>query len=419
MKIPISIQPLCVAALLWGSIAPARAATVQFNYGIVSVNFLTGNNVNATLHGFDPTLGTLDAVDVSFSASAVLLQGNAISSRIRVYDGTTLLDTITFPNMVGRAQQAESGAFTVPAANLADFETAGTVDLTLTPFTACRGSAPTPSGCNGFNANVGGTVTYTYTPASIPSSVPEPRTTVLFTVGLICAAFFRCCPREFARIRRLHRWQGFTMTLNRISKLLFAACILGATANASVVVFNFDGDNLGTTTTFTDTDPITGLSATFSSAADPGGFVVYPSTFQTLTGNVLGDPGPAGQDNLTLDVGFSTELTAITLNFATSDFTTPSPLTLQAYQNSILVGSTTLPGMFLSGSTFPEGEIAFGGAGFNRVAISSTATDFAVDNITVATAPEPGPLASFAVGLVCLALGARRRKSRSSAASNN
>ena len=209
------------------------------------------------------------------------------------------------------------------------------------------------------------------------------------------------------------------MTLNRILQLLFAASILGTTANASVVVFNFDGDNLGTTTIFTDTDPLTGISATFSSTADPGGFVVYPSMFQTLTGNVLGDPGPAGQNNLTLDVNFSTELSAITLNFATSDFAAPSPLTLQAYQNSILVGSATLPGMFLSGFPFPEGEIAFSGAGFNRVAISSTATDFAVDNITVATAPEPGPLSSFAVGLICLALGARRRKSRSSAASNN
>jgi len=45
-----------------------------------------------------------------------------------------------------------------------------------------------------------------------------------------------------------------------------------------------------------------------------------------------------------------------------------------------LVGSNTLPGQFLAGFTFPEGEIAFDGATFNRIVISSTAPDFAVDN---------------------------------------
>jgi hypothetical protein len=209
------------------------------------------------------------------------------------------------------------------------------------------------------------------------------------------------------------------MTFNRILQLFFAACLTGgATASAaSIAVFNFDGDSLGTATSFTDT--ANGLSATFSSPGDPGGFVVYSSMFETLTGNVLGDPGPAGQDNLTLSVNFSGELSAITLNFATSDFSTPSPLTLQAYQNSVLVGSTTATGMFLSGFTFPEGEIAFDGAFFNRIAISSTATDFAVDNITVATTPEPTPLTSFALGFLFLVLGSLRRRSRVSADSNN
>jgi hypothetical protein len=206
------------------------------------------------------------------------------------------------------------------------------------------------------------------------------------------------------------------MTLKRILPILIAACATSAAANASVV-FNFDGDSLGTATTFTDT--MNGLSATFSSTADPGGFVVYSSMFETLTGNVLGDPGPAGQDNLTLDVNFSGELNAVTLNFATSDFSVPSPLTLTAYQNSLPVGSATTSGMFLDGFLFPEGEVAFDGAAFNRITIASTATDFAVDNITVNQTPEPGPLSLVALGIVFFALGSRRTKSRAGASSTN
>lgn len=208
------------------------------------------------------------------------------------------------------------------------------------------------------------------------------------------------------------------MTFKCISQLFLVVCATGAAANAdSIAVFNFDADSLGTATAFTDT--ANGLSATFSSNGDPGGFVIYQSMFETLTGNVLGDPGPAGQDNLMLDVSFSNELTAVTLNFATSDFVTASPLTLQAYQGSTLVGSTAQTGMFLSGFDFPEGEIAFDGAAFNRIAISSAATDFAVDNITVSAVPEPASLVYLATGLLCLAMGSLRRKSRSGAASIN
>lgn len=201
------------------------------------------------------------------------------------------------------------------------------------------------------------------------------------------------------------------MIFNKSLCVVLAAAALSAAANASTV-FNFDGDTLGTSTTFTDT--VNGLSATFSSTADPGGFVVYQSMFETLTGNVLGDPGPAGQDNLALSVNFSQNLSAVVLDFATSDFITPSPLTLTAYENSTLVGSNTLPGQFLPGFTFPEGEIAFDGAIFNQIVISSTATDFAVDNINVipaTAAPEPTTCALLGAGLLALSIPAVRRRS--------
>jgi hypothetical protein len=197
------------------------------------------------------------------------------------------------------------------------------------------------------------------------------------------------------------------MSFNKSVKLFLPMVLLSAAANASVV-FTFDGDSPGTSTTFTDT--VGGLSATFSSSADPGGFVVYPTMFETLTGNVLGDPGPAFMDNLALDVSFSQNLSAIELDFATSDFITPSLFTVSAYENSDLVGSVSSTGQFLSGFTFPEGEIAFAGGPFNNVVISSAATDFAVDNITVATAPEPGTLATFGIGLFLLGISSVRRR---------
>jgi hypothetical protein len=190
-------------------------------------------------------------------------------------------------------------------------------------------------------------------------------------------------------------------------KLLLPTVVLCAAANAGAI-FNFDGDSLGTATGFTDT--ANGISATFSSAADPGGFVVYASMFETLTGNVLGDPGPAEQDGLNLNISFSQDLQAITLDFATDDFITPSPFTITAFENSTQVGTATSTGEFLSGFTFPEGEITFAGGPFNQVVLSSTAMDFAVDNINVIAAPEPGTFALLGASLLLTSLAFMRRR---------
>ena len=196
------------------------------------------------------------------------------------------------------------------------------------------------------------------------------------------------------------------MKLKNTLRIFLACGAFCAAANASTT-FNFDNDSLGTATNFTDT--VNGLSATFSSSADPGGFVVYQSIFETLTGNVLGDPGPAGMDGLNLDINFSQGLGAVTLDFATADFGTPSPLTLTAYEGSNLVGSSTSTGQYLNGFTFPEGEITFAGQTFDQLVVSSSAMDFAVDNITVAPTPEPAAFSLFAVGLLAMGIPAAKR----------
>lgn len=167
-------------------------------------------------------------------------------------------------------------------------------------------------------------------------------------------------------------------------------------ANAATI-FNFDNDTVGTTTTFTDT--VGNLSATFSSSV-PGAYSVQQSFFSTLTGNILGSPANNGP--LTID--FNSNLSAISLLFATADFNTPSPFTLAAYEGNTLVGSTTSAGMFLAGFLFPEGEIAFSGATFNSVVLSSPANGFAIDNVQAAAA-TPEPRYTWLLGIVLLAVG--------------
>jgi hypothetical protein len=199
------------------------------------------------------------------------------------------------------------------------------------------------------------------------------------------------------------------MNFSKPLRCFLAAAAVCAAANAATV-FTFDSDSLGTATGFTD--KVNGISATFSSPGDPGGFVVYQSMFDTLTGNVLGDPGPAGKDGLSLTVAFSINLSYVALDFATADFFSASPLTLTAYENSKLIGSTTATGTVPGGYTFPEGVISFAGKPFDQIVISSTAMDLAVDNISVVAAPEPAVCALFGAGLLVLGLAGRLRTQR-------
>jgi hypothetical protein len=194
--------------------------------------------------------------------------------------------------------------------------------------------------------------------------------------------------------------------------LILPAALLITMMAAPVIhassIFTFDNDTVGTPTQFTDTN--NGISATFSSSGDPGGFAVEPaSLFAILTGNALGDPGPAFLQNLTLTINFSTDLSAIDLLFATGDFGPASPFTLTAYEDNELIGSSTATGMVLN--IFPEGEIAFSGPAFNTVVLSSRAPTFAIDNVEVAATPEPGLAGMYLIaGLMLAGVSTIRRR---------
>ncbi len=184
-------------------------------------------------------------------------------------------------------------------------------------------------------------------------------------------------------------------------------------------VFNFDNDALGTYTPFTDVN--NGVSATFTSNGDPGGFEIQQSFLQNSPGNFLIDPGPAYSDGLSLTVSFSNRLSSVSLDFGINSLTSSDTFTLSAYLGSALVGTDKESGSVPSGSNYPQGVAAFNGGSFNSIVLTSTGLDLSVDNVVVSNTPvtatpEPGMLP--VLGLVVPLCGAivYRRKAFSARA---
>ena len=179
----------------------------------------------------------------------------------------------------------------------------------------------------------------------------------------------------------------------------------GATrpAQAQTATFNFDADAFGTATTFTDVS--SGLAATFSSPADPGGFTVFPSLFTTLSGNVLIDDVLNANSQIPLDIAFSRPARAFSLSFAQTS-TNAGPFRADFFSGGVHVASASALGTPV-GPSNSEGFLSFsGGPLFDSVALTSpNSVAFAVDNLQVDAVPAV-PEASTTVSLgLLLALG--------------
>ena len=192
-----------------------------------------------------------------------------------------------------------------------------------------------------------------------------------------------------------------------LSLLAFCTVPLLADISASFIT---GGGPPSQVTTFSETN--NGVTATFSTPADPGGFVTASPTLFTWGPEMLIDPGPANAPNIPLQRAFSSPLDSISMNFGTDG---TGLFDLDAYSGGTLVGSTSLEGTPLV--SFPEGTISFSGEDFDRVVLTSPSTPFfAIGNVNVTAdiTPEPTyllivPLLAF--GLVLFKI--RRAASRS------
>ncbi len=196
-------------------------------------------------------------------------------------------------------------------------------------------------------------------------------------------------------------------TMGHAMKCVFALAILlffSSTALFADTLFISGSVPPGTTTPFSETD--NGLTATFTSPADPGGFIIAPSFF-SFGPQILVDPGPANASNIPLDISFSAPLASISMDFGLDG--APGPFQLDAYLHGSLVGSATAMGVIPSGYQFPEGVISFSGTAFDSLVLTSPTTPyFGVANLDVPI-PEPSSLILLATALAG-AGGVLRRK---------
>lgn len=195
--------------------------------------------------------------------------------------------------------------------------------------------------------------------------------------------------------------------MTRRVAIVLAAALAVSASIADAQTFDFETTPAGTAVPLSITSG--GLTATFTSGA---GFSVQPAFFSSaLSGLVLRDDDPAMGS---LTVAFSSPVTGILLNFATNSPLTPAGLTLEARDGATVVGSVSVPGVVPPGFLFPEGLVSFTGPTFTSVVLSSSARDFAVDNLvlTAATAviPEPGTLLLFGTGALLVGASALRRR---------
>ncbi len=188
----------------------------------------------------------------------------------------------------------------------------------------------------------------------------------------------------------------------------------GHSARAGQATFDFSSLPFGDSTPFSLTN--NGLTASFSSPGDPGGFEIFSSFFETISG-VLLSPGPAGKSGIPLNIDFSQSVNSISLQFALEATTIPPTTTLDL---SATLGGSPAGGTSATGTVppppsggNPEGVLNFSGL-FNSVDLSTVAPNFAIGQIVVnystAAVPEPSSLLMSSVLGVALLGGALLRR---------
>jgi hypothetical protein len=191
--------------------------------------------------------------------------------------------------------------------------------------------------------------------------------------------------------------------------VLCALSMLAFCVPASAEIFTFEDVSAFTTVPFSVTSGT--LTADFLSPQGPVFFVADASAFSSLTGKVLVDSDLAQNE---LRILFSEPLEALGLPFALNSGQASDALFLHAFSRGRQVGSSFATGRVPGGGfAFPEGTIFFGGAVFDEVRLTSSALNFAIDNVNVSLAdtavPEPSSIWLGGAALTVLALVQRKR----------
>jgi hypothetical protein len=205
------------------------------------------------------------------------------------------------------------------------------------------------------------------------------------------------------------------MRLARVIVLALGASLAAAPSLSAQqqVVFDFDLTPIGTTTPFT-LSPVFDYAATFSS---DGTFTVVDEFqqsslgFQSLGGRVLLD---ADEPRHALLVTFASLIQAVSLDFALN--APAGSLTWETRAFGVPLAVTTVGGVIPTGFTYPEGHVDVSGGGlFNGVYITSTAPNFAIDDVRIVgeaptAIPEPSTVAMLGFGVVLLGLAQSCRR---------
>jgi len=205
---------------------------------------------------------------------------------------------------------------------------------------------------------------------------------------------------------RLESWRkGEGDVKLRLGVMLAVVALLGGlAAPASADTITFESVPLGTAVPFSSTAGST--TATFSSP-DGAVFIVGPFV---LGGNFLYDNDPALHR---LDILFDQTISSVSLRFALNAQNSTQTFMLEAWSGASMVGSASATGLIPLGGILPEGIISFDSSGtmFDSVRLTSTAVDFAIDDVSVrAAVPDAGStLLLLSAGLIGLRAWRRPR----------